>query len=170
VILKKYFIAVSLTLMFQPVLSEPTGEGFTLKVLERTGESLFSNLAYECNECTFEQFDSLTLSRGWRKGPKQIILPTVELLSHLSFDWVPNTLDLIPGILGPEFKLIAKTLEGIIVDINFSGIMIVSKVMRNTVLRYPAGTRFHELTDEDGSIYVLFAYEVNSVDFDRSFF
>ena len=168
--LKKYFIAVSLTFLFQPVLSEPTGEGFTLKVLKRTGESFFSNLAYECNECTFEQFDSLTLPRGWRKSPKQIILPTGELLSHLSFDGVPNTLDLVPGILGPEFKLIAKTLEGNIVDINFSGKMIVSEVMRNTVLRYPAGTRIHELTDEDGNIYVLFAYEVNSVDFDRSFF
>ena len=95
------------------------------------------------------------MPRGWRKSPKQIILPAGELLSHLSFDGVPNTLDLIPGILGPEFKLIAKTLEGNIVDINFSGIMIVSKVMRNSVLRYPAGTRVHELTDEDGNIYVL---------------
>ncbi len=28
----------------------------------------------------------------------------------------------------------------------------------------------HRLIDEDGNIYVLFAYEVDSADFDRSFF
>ena len=42
--------------------------------------------------------------------------------------------------------------------------------MRNTILRYPAGSRVYEFIDKDGNIYVLFAYEVDSVDFDRSFF
>ncbi len=114
-----------------------------------------------------------------------MILPDGELLSHLSFEGISSTLDLVPEIPGDEFQLIANTLEGKIVGISFSGfpqfrfkplssfrfdIMIESKVMRNTVLRYPAGRRVHELTDEDGNIYVLFAYEVKSVDFDRSFF
>ena len=167
---RKFSIVLLLIFLFQPVLSEPTGEGFTLKVLKRTGENLFSNLAYECNECTFEQFKDLTLPRGWRKSPKQIILPDGELLNHLSFEGISGSLDLIPEIPGDEFQLIAKTLELNIVDISFSGIMIGSKVMRNTVLRYPAGSRVHELIDEDGNIYVLFAYEVDSADFDRSFF
>ena len=167
---RKFSIVLLLIFLFQPVLSEPTGEGFTLKVLKRTGENLFSNLAYECNECTFEQFEDLTLPRGWRKSPKQIILPDGELLNHLSFEGISGSLDFIPEIPGDEFKLIAKTLEGNIVDISFSGIMIETKVMRNTILRYPAGSRVHELIDEDGNIYVLFAYEVDSADFDRSFF
>ena len=110
------------------------------------------------------------MPRGWRKSPKQIILPDGELLNHLSFEGISGSLDLIPEIPGDEFKLIAKTLEGNIVDISFSGIMIETKVMRNTILRYPAGSRVHELIDEDGNIYVLFAYEVDSADFDRSFF
>ena len=169
-ILRKFSIILLLTFLFQPAFSEPTGEGFTLKVLKRTGENFFSNLAYECNECTFEQFDALTLSRGWRKSPKQMILPVGELLSHLSFEGISSTLDLIPEIPGDEFQLIAKTLEGKIVNLSFSGIMVEAKVMRSTVLRYPAGGRVHELTDEDGNIYVLFAYEVKSADFDRSFF
>jgi len=169
-ILRNFSIIILLTFLFQPALSEPTREGFTLKVLKRTGENIFSNLAYECNECTFEQFDALTLPRGWRKSPKQIILPVGELLSHLSFEGISSTLDLIPGIPGDEFQLIAKGIEGKIVNISFSGIMIKSKVMRNTVLRYPAGRRVHELTDKDGNIYVLFAYEVKSINFDRSFF
>ena len=167
---RKFSIVLLLIFLFQPVLSEPTGEGFTLKVLKRTGENLFSNLAYECNECTFEQFKDLTLPRGWRKSPKQIILPDGELLNHLSFEGISGSLDLIPEIPGDEFKLIAKTLAGNIVDISFSGIMVETKVMRNTILRYPAGSRVHELIDEDGNIYVLFAYEVDSADFDRSFF
>jgi hypothetical protein len=167
---RKISIVLLLTFLFQPVLSEPTEEGFTLKVLKRTDESFFSNLAYECNECTFEQFEALNLQRGWRKSPKQIIIPDGELLSHLSFEDISSTLDLIPEIPGDEFKLIAKTLEGNIVDISFSGIMVETKVMRNTILRYPAGSRVHELIDKDGNIYVLFAYEVDSADFDRSFF
>ena len=167
---RKFSIVLLLTFLFQPALSEPTEEGFTLKVLKRTGENLFSNIAYECNECTFEQFEDLTLPRGWRKSPKQIILPDGELLNHLSFEGISGSLDLIPEIPGDEFKLIAKTLEGNIVDISFSGIMVETKVMRNTILRYPAGSRVHELIDEDGNIYVLFAYEVDSADFDRSFF
>ena len=169
-ILRKFSIIILLTFLFQPALSEPTMEEFTLKVLKRTGENLFSNLAYECNECTFEQFDALTLPRGWRKSPKQMILPVGELLSHPIFEGVSSTLDLIPEIPGDEFQLIAKGLEGKIVNVSFSGIMIKSKVMRNTVLRYPAGRRVHELTDKDGNIYVLFAYEVKSVNFDRMFF
>ena len=99
-----------------------------------------------------------------------MILPVGELVSHLSFEGISSTLDLIPEIPGDEFKLIAKTLAGNIVDISFSGIMVDTKVMRNTILRYPAGSRVHELIDEDGNIYVLFAYEVDSADFDRSFF
>ena len=167
---RKFSIILLLTFSFQPVLSEPTKEGFTLKVLKRTGENLFSNIAYECNECTFKQFEDLTLPRGWRKSPTQIILPDGELLNSLSFEGISGSLDLIPEVSGDEFKLIAKTLEGNIVDISFSGIMVETKVMRNTILRYPAGSRVHELIDEDGNIYVLFAYEVDSADFDRSFF
>ena len=57
-----------------------------------------------------------------------------------------------------------------IIKIGLSGIMLKSKVMRNTALRYLAGTRIHELTDTEGNTYVLFAYEVDSMNFDRSYF
>ena len=100
----------------------------------------------------------------------QIILPTGELESQLSFEGIPSTMDFLPEIPGDEFKLIAKNLESEIIKIGLSGIMLKSKVMRNTVLRYLAGTRIHELTDTEGNSYVLFAYEVESVDFDRSYF
>ena len=149
---------------------QSTGEAFTLKLLKRTGENFFSSLAYECNDCSFEQFENLRAPRGWSKSPMQIILPTGELESQLSFEGIPSTMDFIPEIPGDEFKLIAKNLESEIIKIGLSGIMLKSKVMRNTVLRYLAGTRIHELTDTEGNTYVLFAYEVDSVDFDRSYF
>ena len=149
---------------------QSTGEAFTLKLLKRTGENFFSSLAYECNDCSFEQFKNLRAPRGWSKSPMQIILPTGELESQLSFEGVPSTIDFLPEIPGDEFKLIAKNLESEIIKIGLSGIMLKSKVMRNTALRYWAGTRIHELTDSEGNSYILFAYEVESVDFDRSYF
>jgi len=152
------------------IFSEPTGDEFTLKLLKRTGENFFSNLAYECNDCTFEQFEALKPPRGWSKSPKQIIIPKGKLESHLTLDGVPSTLDFISEIPGNEFKLIAKSIEGKIVKFGFNGIMVKSKVIRQTILHYPAGSRVHELTDSDGNIFVLFAYEVESVDFDRSYF
>ena len=135
-----------------PLFSEPTGDEFTLKLLKRTGENFFSNLAYECNDCTFEQFEALKPPRGWSKSPKLIINPKGKLESHLSFVGVPSTLDFISEIPGDEFKLIAKSIEGKIVKFGFNGIMVKSKVIRQTILRYPAGSRIHELTDPDGNI------------------
>ena len=134
------------------------------------GENLFSNLAYECNECTFEQFESLKPPRGWSKSPKQIIIPEGKLENHLTLEGVPSNLNFISEIPGDEFKLIAKSIEGKIVKLGFNGIMVKTKVMRQTILNFPAGSRVHELTNSEGDTYVLFAYEVESVDFDRSYF
>lgn len=171
----KMLLVVSLLTLPIYVLSQTarpkvTGEAFTLKLLKRTGENFFSSLAYECNDCSFEQFENLRAPRGWSKSPMQIILPTGELESQLSFEGIPSTMDFFPEIPGDEFKLIAKNLESEIIKIGLSGIMLKSKVMRNTALRYLAGTRIHELTDTEGNTYVLFAYEVDSMNFDRSYF
>ena len=44
--------------------------------------------------------------------------------------------------------------------------MAVVDVMRDTIFRFSAGSRVHELVDPEGNIYVLFAYEVESEDFE----
>jgi len=100
----------------------------------------------------------------------QIILPTGELQSQLSLEGVPSAMDFLHEIPGNEFKLIAKNLESEVIKIGTSSIMLKSQVVRNTILRYSAGTRIHELTDTKGNSYVLFAHEVESADFDRSYF
>ena len=43
--------------------------------------------------------------------------------------------------------------------------MVLGQVMRDTRFCYPPGARVHELTDPQGNVYILFAYEVDSFDF-----
>ena len=150
--------------------SEASGSSFTLKMLQRTGENLFANLAYECDACSFEQFAAITPPPGWSKSPAQMILPIGELKSTLSFEGVPSSMDFAPEIPGNEFDLIAKTLDGKLVENSENVLMLVANVMRETRLRFPAGNRVHELTDPEGNIFVLFAYEVDSADFNRAHF
>ena len=146
--------------------SEGTGSTFTLKMHHSTGETPFTQLAYECNECSFEQFAAIEPPPEWSKGPTQVILPIGELRSTPSFDGVPSSVDFVPEIPGDEFTLIAKTLDGHIVEIGDNGAMVVVDVMRDTFFRFPRGSRVHELTDPEGNTFVLFAYEVESADFD----
>jgi hypothetical protein len=150
--------------------SAHTGSEFTLKVFKNTGENPFAQLAYQCRGCSFEQFAALEPPPEWSKGPTQVVLPMGELRSTPSFDGVPSTMDFIPEIPGNEFELIAKTLAGSIVEIGENGLIAMVEVMRDTLLRYPAGGRVHELTDPEGNIFVLFVYEVDSEDFDASGF
>jgi hypothetical protein len=138
---------------------------FTLKMHKATGESNFSQLSYECNACTFEQFAAIEVPEGWSKGPTQVILPEGELLGTPSFEGVPSTMDFVPEIPGPEFQLIAKTLSGQLVEFIDSRFVVLVDVMRQTRFRFRRGQRVHELTDPSGNSYVLFAFEVDSADF-----
>ena len=139
---------------------------FTLKMHQSTGESPFSQLAYECNACSFEHFAAIEPPPGWSKGPTQVILPVGELRSTPAFDGVASSVDFVPEIPGNEFELIAKTLSGRVVQISATEIMAVVDVMRDTLFRFEAGSRVHEVTDPGGDVFVLFAYEVASEDFD----
>lgn len=146
-------------------LREDVGSSFTLKLLQSTGENPFANLVYECDACTFEQHAAIQPPPGWSKGATQAILPQGQLQSLPCFDDIPSTVDFVPGIPGNEFKLIGKNLSGSLVEIGPNGLMVLGQVMRDTLFRYPAGSRVHELTDPEGNVYILFAYEVDSFDF-----
>lgn len=151
-----------------PAPADPSAgieSSFTLKVLRNTGENPFSVLAYECDECSFAQHAALEPPPGWTKAPAQVILPIGELRSRPSVDDGPSSVDLIPEIPGDDFTVIARTLNGRIVEAGPNGIVAVVQVMRDTTFLYPAGTRVHELTDPEGNVFVLFAYQVASEDF-----
>ncbi|MEC8024808.1 MAG: hypothetical protein VX223_12795 [Myxococcota bacterium] len=141
------------------------GRTFTLKMHKATGENNFSQLAYECSACTFEQFAAIEVPDGWSKGTTQVILPEGELLGTPTFDGVPSSVDFVDEIPGQEFRLIAKTVSGQLVGFRQNRLVVLVDVMRQTRFRFPAGKRVHELTDPDGNTYVLFGFEVESADF-----
>jgi len=133
---------------------------------QRTGENPFAQLSYECSECSFEQFAAIEVPEGWSKGPTQVILPSGELRSTPFVEGVPSTVDFVPELPGEEFELIARVLDGTILQAGPDGFMAVAEVMRDTLFRFPAGSRVHEAIDPDGNPFVLFAYEVASEDFE----
>ena len=135
---------------------------YTLKMQTSAGESPFAYYSYECNACTLSQFFAIDPPDGWQKAPAQVILPNGELEAALIIDDVPLSIDFIEEIPGEEFELIAHSMNGRIVQIGGDGIMAVVNVARNTVFRFPAGRRVHELTDPAGDVFVLFAFEVTS--------
>ncbi|MEP1593296.1 MAG: hypothetical protein ABJK20_01930 [Halieaceae bacterium] len=138
---------------------------FTHKMVRNTGENLFSQLAYECSECSIAQQTSIVPPPGWQKGPIQVALPIAALLSSPSVEGEPDSVDFLPDVPGNEYRMIAVVRDGELLDSGGNGVMAVTEVERNTMFRYPANTRVHELTDPDGSIFVLFAYEVESEEF-----
>ena len=135
---------------------------FTHKMMKRTGENMFASLAYECPPCTFEQHGAIVPPDGWTKGPSQVaVFSSGELRSTPSFDGVPESMDFIAEVPGNEYVLIAKNLDATIVANGPDGLVVKAQVMRDTLFRYSAGQRVHELTDPDGNVFVLFAYDVD---------
>ena len=146
--------------------STPTPEPvFTHKMMKATGENMFASLAYECPQCTFAQQQAIVAPEGWTKGPTQVaVFTSGEMRSRPSFDGVPDAVDFLPEVPGDEYQLIAKNLDATIVERGASGIVVIAQVMRDTLFRFEAGLRVHELTDPEGNVFVLFAYGVDPAD------
>ena len=131
-------------------------------MMKQTGENMFAALAYDCPQCTFEQWLAIETPEGWTKGPAQVLLAdSGDLRSTPSFDGVPDTMDFIEEVPGNEYQLIAKNLDGRLIAVGAEGFTVEAQVVRDTLLRFDAGRRVHELTDPDGNVFVLFAYEVD---------
>ncbi len=138
---------------------------FTHKMTRRTGENPFASVGYECNICTFEQWLAIDPPDGWSKGPAQVLLADEgEMRSTPSFDGVPDSVDFIPAVPGNEYKLIVKNLDATILERGPAGFVVQATVERDTLLRFSAGRRVHELTDTSGNTFVLFAYGVDPRD------
>jgi len=134
---------------------------FTHKMMKPTDENNFASLGYECNQCTFEQFLAIEPRPGWSKGPTQVLIPNGILRSTPSFEGVPSSMDFVPEIPGNEYKLIVKNLNAKVLEIRDGGAIVEATVMRDTLLRFPAGSRVHELTNPEGDVFVLFAHHVD---------
>ncbi|MCX2978849.1 hypothetical protein [Candidatus Marimicrobium litorale] len=142
---------------------------FTHKMIMPTGENPFSQRAYECPHCTFEQLASINSPMGWVKGPTQIIFAEGGELRSTPCA-IPSTVDFLPEVPGNEYQIIARPQSGRLVEFTPQGLIAITNVERDTELRFPAGRRIHELTSPDGDVYVMFAYGVDSMDVDISDF
>lgn len=137
-------------------------QSFTHKMMRDTGENRFASLAYDCAQCTFAQWLAIDPPEGWKKGPAQVTLfSRAEMRSTPSFEGVPDAVNFIDEVSGDEYRLIAKTLDAELIKVGPSGIVVEAQVMRDTIFFYDVGLRVHELTDPEGDVFVLFAYEVD---------
>ena len=136
----------------------------THKMMKNTGENRFASLAYECPECTFEQWESIVPPEGWSKGPAQISLFSPEestMRSYPSVDGHPESVDFLSEVPGNEYRVIAVNLDGQIVQRSLQGAVVEVQVQRDTRLVFTIGMRIHELTSPDGATYVLFAHHID---------
>ena len=153
--------------------SEPDEEvpkAFTHKMMKQLDDNPFAALAYECQECTFEQWDSITAPEGWSKGPAQISLfslPDSGMRSYPSVEGHDDTVNFIDDIPGNEYRIIAVTKDGRFIENGPSGLVIEAQVQRDTFLVFKSGMRVHELTDPEDNVFVLFVHHVDPENLDE---
>ena len=138
---------------------------FTHKMIKKTDDNSFSSIAYECPTCTFEQWDTIVPPQGWSKGPAQIALFSTQdsiMRSYPSVEGHPDSVDFLDDVPGNEYRVIAVTLDGRIVEAGPNGIMAEAQVQRDTRLVFNAGMRVHELTDPQGNVFVLFVHHIDT--------
>ena len=143
------------------------GSVFTHKMIKQTGVTPFESLAYECSQCTFEQWESIDPPEGWSKGPAQQALFSAErsaLRSYPEVEGHPDSVDFLDEVPGDEYRVIAINQSGRLVESGTGGIVAEVQVQRDTLLVWTAGMRVHELTDPEGSVFVLFAHHVDTGD------
>ena len=144
--------------------AEETQPVFTHKMMRQLDTNPFAALAYECPECTFEQWESIVAPEGWSKGPAQVALFSTAdsgSRSYPTYEGHPDTVDFLDEMPGNEYRIIAITLDGRFIG-NVAGSLVVeAQVQRDTYLVFKAGMRVHELTDPEGNVFVLFAHHVD---------
>ena len=138
--------------------------GFTHKFMMSTGENRFAQLGYECFDCSFDIWLATEPPEGWTRRPAQVVVADDTVMrTRPSADGYPDAVDLTDLVPGDEYQLIVRVLDGAVVQVA-PNLVAENRVMRDTVLTYSAGRRVHEITDPDGRVFVLFAFEVDPVD------
>lgn len=136
---------------------------FTHKMNLKTDDNQFSSLAYDCSQCTFEQWKTIVPPEGWSKGPAQVLMANSgELRSTPTFEGVEPAVDFLDEVEGAEYINIAKVLDATIVSATETDFVVEAQVMRDTLLVFNPGRRIHQLEDPTGRVFVLFAHGVDA--------
>ncbi|MEE2834668.1 MAG: hypothetical protein VYB65_01460 [Myxococcota bacterium] len=150
-----------------------SGSVFTHKMIKQIGENPFASLAYECPECTFEQWASIDPPEGWTKGPAQVAVFSEQhstLRSYPVVEGHSDSVNFLDDVPGDEYRLIAINHSGRLVEHGPAGIVAEVQVQRDTLLVFTTGMRVHELTDPEGNVFVLFAHHVDTDDLEGADF
>ena len=131
---------------------------FTHKMVKSRGQSIF----VFGHECPQSPLNSGTASSPRRAGQDLLKSPSSsthsEMRSYPMAEGHPESVDFLEEVPGNEYRLIAITLNGTLVERGPSGIVAQVQVQRDTRLVFTAGTRIHELTDPEGNVFVLFVH------------
>ena len=136
---------------------------FTHKMNLKTDDNQYSSLAYDCNQCTFEQWKTIVPPEGWSKGPAQVLMANTGVLrSTPTFEGVEPAVDFLDDVEGAEYINIAKVLDATVVAVTETELIVEAQVMRDTLLVFNPGRRIHQLEDPTGRTFVLFAHGVDA--------
>ncbi len=148
---------------------------FTHKMMKSVpGQPMHAQFAYDCASCTFEQWLEIEPPTGWQKGPPQVAVMNRGIMrSTPSFEKVQEiwpslaeeefyeSWDFLEEVPGNEYELIAVNIGPPVIVQFAPSRVIITRVMRDTTLTFDAGKRVHEVTNDDGDVFVLFAYGVD---------
>ncbi len=151
--------AISGAVSFNPELWEFTGT--------------ISRNVYKCLSCTEEQYFNTPLpGSNWARNstvgnPRFLMADSGVNTPPVAPPGTPTSLDLVPGIEGDDYTLIAQVLSASVLGFGQQGVMVNPQVARGTTLTFNVGTVIHKVARPDGVEFVLFSMsEVPMATFD----
>ena len=164
------WIAAVLWTLTGTVASPVAAQEYILEVQEPTGENLFARNVYLCADCTLAQFADVTAPPGFIKAPPKLVVPDAAVTSRPTPPLgVAPGLDLVLDIPGDDFDFVAHVGDGELLGfLPGFGPFAISQVERDSVFQYDAGRVVHEVSDPDGSSWILFSFDiVQTADLDQ---
>ena len=164
------WIAAVLWTLTGTVASPVAAQEYILEVQEPTGENLFARNVYLCADCTLAQFADVTAPPGFIKAPPKLVVPDAAVTSRPTPPLgVAPGLDLVLDIPGDDFDFVAHVGDGELLGfVPGFGPFAISQVERDSVFQYDAGRVVHEVSDPDGSSWILFSFDiVQTADLDQ---
>lgn len=143
------------------LLSAPAGAvNFILEVHDPIGADFFARYVYACPACSVADHEAVTPPAGITLQRAAQGLYDSSSVVFPSIPGVASGYDLVPGIPGDDYLLVAEVLGGSIIELAIPNVFGLIDVQRDTVLTWNAGSVVHEVIDPDGNIYVLFSFDL----------